>query len=63
MSIKLSNGIEVVTTDTDLDLTVYRMKVPGGWLVITLHTQLNLLSTDVVADPEHKWTPTVSNDA
>lgn len=44
----------------DEEITLYRLWVPGGWLVkeVTAHDELNLPSTSSICympDPEHSW--------
>jgi len=50
---EVSATIETVTTSGDI--TIKRMRVVGGWLVITTDSGLNALSTSYIPDPTWQW--------
>lgn len=35
--------------------TVHRLRMPGGWLVRTIDTGTNSMSTDFISDPNWQW--------
>ncbi len=39
----------------DSDLWTKRRKVPGGWIVDSMHLSRGVLSSVFVSDPEHTW--------
>jgi len=50
---------EVISVDTVASLTTYRLRVPGGFLVMifdTLVRQNNTSQIVFVAEPNHNWT-------
>jgi len=62
MSVKTTLTWEAVTTDGNF--TTKRMKVLDGWLVrVEEATNYNIFTVTHVADPEHQWVPTNSDDA
>ena len=46
---------ELVSTDTSAGITTYRLRVPGGFLVIIRNTSNGNETSEFVAEPNHKW--------
>lgn len=56
-----SNKLETVTTDTTNNITILRLRVTGGWVVVvqdTKNTSSNITSSVFVPDAQWIWSPT-----
>jgi len=40
---------------TNNNITVLRLKVPGGWIVILRDSTNNFTNNEFVSDPHHYW--------
>ena len=56
MAADYNDSWEEISTDATANLTTYRLRVPGGWLVCVRDTSGNDQSTTVfVNDPTQNW--------
>lgn len=46
---------EEVSTDTAAGITTQRLKVPGGWLVMTRDTLYGTSTVTFIANPDGNW--------
>lgn len=46
---------EEVSNDTAAKIKTYRLRVPGGWLVLITDTDYGTSDSHFVANPDGKW--------
>lgn len=51
---------EEISNDTAAHIHSWRLRVPGGWLVLVLDTTNSFSTTVLVPNPDHRWTLTTS---